>query len=175
MATLTRRAALPELPKARCPAALAIAGADQGSCGIVCRVMKNERATETGEGLNAAQTALARDGSDGVFLTLTGDPSTVERFCCADDDPPVLDSSEKAGGRDTYTYCPVWQAEKLRIEQAREQLAGGGVEPEAEPEQVAHWDDGRGNSRQAPAGSSYDSADPWAKAKRDLDILAPQG
>lgn len=165
-----RRAALDDLPRVVCPAALPIAGALPSCGGVVCRVMQQERGRETGVGYNPAQTALARDGSDGVFLTLAGDPSTVERFCCGDG-VPVMDNREKRGGRDTYTYCPVWQAEQERIAEGRGQLAGGGVLPE--PEKVSHWDDGRGTVREAPAGSSYASEDPWAQARRDLDVLAP--
>jgi hypothetical protein len=170
MGTLTRRAALRDLPAVVCPAALPIAGALPSCGGVVCRVMAQERSRETGIGITPAMTARARDGSDGVFLTLTGDPSTVERFCCGDG-VPVMDNREKFGGRDTYTYCPVWQAEQERIADGRSQLAGGGVIEE--PEKVSHGDDGRGNVREAPAGSSYAAQDPWAQARRDLDVLAP--
>jgi hypothetical protein len=91
---------------------------------------------------------------------------------CRGDAIPVLDD---AGGkvRDSYTYCPTWQAEKQRIAEGREQLKGGGLAPEPDPP-VAHFDDGRGNVREAPVGSTYDDPDPWSRARRDLDVLVPE-
>lgn len=155
MATLTRRAQLPVVPRVVCPAASPIAGAVSADSGVICRAMLMDRAREAGLGLSPAQLALARDGSDGVLLTAKSDPSTIEGMCCADEDPPVLDEFEKPGGRATYTYCPVWQAEKERIAEGRETLA-----EEREPETVAH---GVGGSA---------AGDPWANARRDLDLLA---
>jgi hypothetical protein len=150
---------------------LPIFGDRPGTCGVICRVMQQDRAKEDGVGVNAQQLAIAREGGEGdVFLTVETDPSTVERLCFGRG-VPVLDERELPANRDSYTYCPVWQAERQRIEDGRRQLAGGGVEDEPEP--VAHWDDGRGGVRQAPAGSSWDSADPWAQARADLDVLAP--
>jgi hypothetical protein len=113
-----------------------------------------DREREAGLGLSPAQLALSRDGSDGVLLTAKSDPSTIERMCCAEQDPPVLDEFDKAGGRETYTYCPVWQAEKDRIAAGREMLA-----EQREPEPVSM------------GVSSASDADPWASARRDLDLL----
>lgn len=155
MATLTRRKSLAVVPGVVCPAAAPIAGAVAANAGVICRVMQMDRDREQGSGLTLAQHAMARDGSDGVLLTAKSDPSTIERMCCADADVPVLDHFEKRGGRETYTYCPVWQAEKERIAEGRAMLA----DPPA-PELVSHFDESR------------DAADPWLQARRDLDLLA---
>lgn len=161
-----------------------MAGAQPSCGGVVCRVMQQEHGRVDGLGMNPKQLATARDGGSAVFMTLTGDPSTIERFCCGDG-VPVLDEFEKRGGRDTYTYCPVWQAEKERVADGRRELKGGGVQ---EPEAVASWDDGRmredadrlverlygedGESGLRGTASSQESADPWAQARRDVDLLA---
>lgn len=144
--------------------------------------MQQDRAKEDGVGVNPAQLAIARAGGGGdVFLTIENDPSTVERLCFGEA-VPVLDEREVPGNRASYTYCPVWQAEHKRVQDGRRQLAGGGVEDQPEP--VSHFHDGRSpgswdpgilGRNGAPAGSSYDSDDPWAQARRDLDVLAPQG
>lgn len=160
------------VPATVCPAAAPVSGTTPERAGVVCRVIQQDRAREGGVGMNPAQLAIARSGGDGdVVLTVKGDPSTIERFCCGDAVPVLDDAGGKA--RDSYTYCPVWQAEKLRIEQGREMLAGGGLAPEPDPP-VAHFDDGRGNVRDAPVGSSYDDPDPWSRARRDLDVLVPE-
>lgn len=137
----------------------------------MCRVIARDRQAETGLDIDPAQLAIAREGGEGdTFLTVATDPSTVRNLCFGDA-VPVLGEREVPGNRASYTYCPVWQAERARIDDGRRQLAGGGLEDE--PEAVSHWDDGRGGERTAPAGSSYDAADPWAQARRDLDVLAP--
>lgn len=124
---------------------------------------------ERGEGMTAGEHAIAREGGDGdVFLTIETDPQAVERLCCGDA-LPVLGPSEVPGNRASYTYCPVWQAERERIEAGREALSKP-VEPDPP---VAHWDDGRGGSREAPVGSSFDSRDPWAQARRDVVRVSP--
>lgn len=157
MAKLMRRGALPVLPPVRCPAAVPVAGVTPARCGVVCGVIANDRQRVDGVDMDPRQLAIAREGGDGdTFLTLAGDPSTIERFCCGDG-LPVLDPFEKAGGRDTYTYCPVWQAEKDRIWAGREELS-----EKPEPELVAHG-----------VSSSIEASDPWAQARRDLDVLAP--
>lgn len=131
--------------------------------------MEQDRAREDGTGVTAGQFEVVRRGGDGdVFLSLAGDPQAVKNLCCGGE-LPVLNDREVPGNRASYTYCPVWQAEKDRIAAGREMLS----EPLPEPEAVAHHDDGRGGTRVAPAGSSYDSPDPWAQARRDLDVLAP--
>lgn len=162
MATLTRRKPLPVVPAVVCPAAVPIAGAMPANAGVICRVMEQDRDREQGAGLTPAQHAMTRDGSDGVLLTAKSDPSTIERMCCADADVPVLDHFEKRGGRESYTYCPVWQAEKERIAEGREMLA-----EQHAPEPVSHFDEGRGFGAQ-----SRPASDPWAQARRDLDLLA---
>lgn len=176
MAILMRRAPLAVVGRPKCPAALPVFGATPDRAGVICRVMQIDRSKEQGAGYNPAQLALSRDGSDGVLLTAKSDPSTVERFCCSDADVPVLDHDEKPGGRDSYTYCPVWQAEVERIEAGRRLLAGGGVEPESvesydvTPEMRAAAD---ATVAHTVAQNSGDAEDPWAQARRDLDELAP--
>lgn len=170
MATIARARALPVLPTTACPAAAPIAGVTPDRSGVVCRVMQQDRERDPLLGVNAADAGFIREGGDGdVFLSIEKDPSGVANLCCGSA-LPVLSEDEVPGNRASYTYCPVWQAEKKRIAAGRDQLAGGGV---IEPEPVSHWDDGRGGTRVAPAGSSYDAADPWSQARRDLDLLAP--
>lgn len=146
-----------------------IAGAWPNRSGVVCGVIANDRAREDGTGVTAGEFEFVRQGGDGdVFLSIELDPQAVLNLCCGSE-LPVLNDREVPGNRASYTYCPVWQAEKDRIEAGREMLSEGATEPEP----VAHYDDGRGGTRTAPAGSSYDSPDPWAQARRDLDVLAP--
>lgn len=153
--------------KVHCPAARAVAGVGPDTSGIVCGVIALDRSKEKGFGMNPAQLAVAREGGTGdTFLTLKSDPSTVERFCCGGA-LPVMDARGHYA-RDSYTYCPVWQAEKQRLEDARNGLAGGGV---AGPEPVAHFDEGRGGG--PVPGTTQAADDPWAQARRDLDVLAP--
>lgn len=158
------------LPKeTHCPAARRIVGAIPANSGVVCGVIQNDRLKEKGLGMDPAQTAIARAGGTGdVFLTLKSDPSTVERLCCGDGVPVIDDRGGHA--RDSYTFCPVWQAEQKRIWAGRDELRGGGVV--ADP--VEHYDDGaRTGLNGAPVGSTYDSKDPWAQGRKDLDVLAP--
>lgn len=138
-----------------CPAALPIAGAIPERSGVVCRVMQREHRQDAGVGMNAAQSGFIQNEAEGgVFLTLKSDPSTVVRFCHGDDVPVIDDAGGK--GRDSYTYCPVWQAEVERL------LAGEhSALHDEEPEQVSM------------GVSSMEEADPWAAARRDLDLLAP--
>lgn len=155
MPKIARRAPLPELPKTpSCPAALIVEGAVPARSGIVCGVIANDRRREDGVGMNAGQLAVAREGGDGdVFLSLVGDPSTVKNLCCGDA-LPVLHDGEHAGGRDTYSYCPVWQAEKWRLEHDQDQLGR-----EVEPESVSH------------GVSTLEAEDPWAQARRDAEMF----
>jgi hypothetical protein len=172
MPKIARARALDLLPEPVCPAASAVAGATPGRCGFICRVVQQDRERERALGVTPAQAAFMREGGGGdTFLTIETDPSSVLNLCSGDA-VPVLGEREVPGNRASYTYCPVWQAEKQRIADGRRQLAGGGL---AEPEPVSHFDDGRGGASVAPAGSSYASDDPWAQARRDLDVLAPVG
>jgi hypothetical protein len=149
-----------------------VAGVTPERAGVVCRVMQLDREKDDGVDVTAGQLAIARAGGEGdVLLTVKSDPSSIERFCCGDAIPVLDDAGGKV--RDSYTYCPTWQAEKLRIAEGREQLKGGGLAPEPDPP-VAHFDDGRGNVREAPVGSTYDDPDPWSRARRDLDVLVPE-
>lgn len=152
-----------------CPAAVPIAGVVPHRAGVICEVIRQDRAREQGEGMDATQFAIAREGGDGdVFLTIETDPQAVRNLCCGDA-IPVLGPNEVPGNRASYTYCPVWQAERERIEEGRDALS----KPMPAEPAVAHWDDGRGGKREAPVGSSYDSPDPWAQARRDVLRVAP--
>lgn len=157
MSTIVRRRALDELPEPVCPAALPVAGVTPERAGFVCRVIEQDRGREAGLNMNPAQLAIARRGGDGdTFLTIKTDPSSVLNLCsgCA---VPVLDERDVPGHRASYTYCPVWQAEKDRIHEGREMLS----EP-VEEEPVSY------------GVNSSESEDPWAAARRDLDVLAPE-
>jgi hypothetical protein len=167
MATIARRRELRVLPQVKCPAGSPIAGVTPERGGVVCGVILNDRQREAGFDMDPAQLQIARgegENASDVFLTLKEDPSTVEHLCCGAA-LPVLDRREVPGNRASYTYCPVWQAEKIRLAEDRRGLSD---EPREEP--VSHYDDG---GRPA-VGQSRDAADPWKQARRDLDVLAPQ-
>lgn len=154
MATLTRTRALPVLPSGppACPSALKVHGVTPEKAGVVCRVIEHDRQLESGVGMNPAQLAQAREGGDGdTFLSIVKDPSTVERFCFGDG-VPVVNDLTVGSGRDSYTYCPVKQAEVWAAEHGQEQLgrevpesvATDGFDPGAmEPEirRGGAWDD----------------------------------
>lgn len=138
-----------------CPAALPIFSALPERRGVVCRVMRREHERDAGLNMSAAASGfIQHEAEGGVFLSVKSDPRTVERFChgCA---VPVLDELSVRGGRDSYTYCPVWQAEKDRIADGREHLT-----EEVEPEPVSM-------GVPEPVYS-----DPWEQGRRDLDLLA---
>lgn len=171
---IARHRALPVLPpKTSCPAAIKITGVVPDRSGVICRVIQQDRERERGLDMNPVQFEIAREGGDGdVFLSITKDPQGVKNLCCGEG-MPVLGPKEVPGNRASYTYCPVFQAEKERIEDDRSSLAKPPSEPEPE---ISMFDDGRGGTREAPAGSTYDSNDPWKKAKKDLDVLTrPDG
>lgn len=166
MATIARRRELRVLPRVTCPAAVPVAGVTPERGGVVCGVIARDRRLDEGLDMDPAQLQIARgegEHASDVFLTLKEDPSTVEHLCCGRE-MPVLDRREVPGNRASYTYCPVWQAEKIRIAEDRSMLS---EEPREEP--VAHYDDG---GRPAIV-QSRDAPDPWAQARRDLDVLAP--
>lgn len=172
MATIARRRELRVLPQVTCPAAVPIAGVTPERGGVVCGVIRRDRQLDDGLDMDPAQLQIARgegEHASDVFLTMKEDPSTVEYLCCGRE-LPVTDRREVPGNRASYTYCPVWQAEKIRLEEDRELLS-----EEAREEPVAHFDTGY---RDAPgtlkqAQDSRAAADPWGRARRDLDILAP--
>lgn len=168
---IRRREALPVLPSVpTCPAALIVHGAVPANSGVVCRSMERDRAAEKGIDMNPAQLAVARSGGVGdVFLTLKSDPSTIERLCCGDG-VPVLHDGEMPGGRDTYTFCPIKQAEVWAAEHGQKGLGSRIVEPET----WSHYDPNvKVDDGAPPAGSTHAAADPWAQARADLDVLAP--
>jgi hypothetical protein len=163
MATTIRRTrALPELPKrgARCWAATTVEGASPECSGVLCGVIALDRAKADGIGMSPGQLAQARSGGAGdVFLSIEKDPSTVERLCCGDG-MPVINDLSVGGNRESYTYCPVWQAEKERLAEGRDTL----THP-VEPDSVATegFDPADPEIRRATA------SDPFADA--DLELL----
>lgn len=164
MATIARRRELRVLPQVTCPAAVPIAGVTPERGGVICGVIRRDRQLDAGLDMDPAQLQIARgegEQASDVLLTLKEDPSTVERLCCGRE-LPVIDRHEVPGNRASYTYCPVWQSEKLRIREGREMLSDAPVE-----EPVAHFDAGHRTA------ASHEAPDPWRQARRDLDILAP--
>jgi hypothetical protein len=140
-----------------CPAAFPIAGASRAMAGVVCRAMQQdiEREDGTALGMNAGEYGYLRhEAIAGVHMNLKSDPGTVVGLCHGHGLPVVTDEDHQA--RDHYSYCPVWQAEKERIAAGGDELA-----PEQEPEPVSM------------GVSTQDAPDPWAQARRDLDVLAP--
>lgn len=165
MGIVSEKRGLDVLPAPTCPAALPIAGAMSVNAGVVCGVVANDRAKSDGIGVTAGQLAVQRRGGFGdTFLSMKRDASSVERLCCGDA-LPVLDERGHYA-RDSYTFCPVWQAEKARIEDGRPQMAGGGLLDPEPTEYDAEQDGG------APVGrSSLDDADPWDSALADLELF----
>jgi hypothetical protein len=150
-----------ELPvindRPRCPAALPIAGATRAMAGVVCRAMEQdiERDDGTDLAMNAGQYGyLQHEAVAGVHMNLKSDPKTVVGLCHGDGLPVLTDDDHQA--RDHYSYCPVWQAEKDRIREGRDELA-----PEQQPEPTSM------------GVSSLDAPDPWAAARAGLEELAP--
>lgn len=156
---------LPTIPQGEpaCPAALRVDGACESNAGVVCRVIEQDLKRELGTGMTAGQLGVMRESTGGVFLTMGSDPSTVMRFCFGDA-VPVLDN-RGGKGRDSYTYCPVWQAELERLWEGKDRL----TKP-VEPDPVSMGVDDDGEPVGAETVSS--SEDPWA-ARRALDDLAP--
>lgn len=138
-----------------CPAALPIAGACRSQQGVICREMQVDQESDPGLRMTAGALERVREGEGGTYLNLKGDPSTVTGFCYGDA-LPVIHESDSA--RASYTACPVWQEARDR------HLAGlKGLYDEEEPETVSY------------GVSSLEEIDPWAAARRDLDLLAPPG
>lgn len=136
-----------------CPAAAKIVGASAASSGVICRVMQHEHEQVDPSGMSAGTYAFTKQAEGGVFLTMKSDPTSVVRFCHGHE-LPVLDDAD-GYSRDSYTYCPVWQA-------ARDaQLEGRAMIQDEEPEQVSMG-----------VEDTLSSDDPWAAARRDLDLLA---
>jgi hypothetical protein len=99
----------------------------------VCRVIQQDREREDGIGLSAGGTGAAREAPDGVLQTVaSGDWRINERLCCGQG-VPVLHDDEGPDGTNVsphYTCCPKWQAEKARIAEGRDELAGEDAQPE---------------------------------------------
>lgn len=128
--------------------------------GVVCRAMQQdiERADGTELGMNAGEFGyLQHEATSGVYLNLKSDPATVVGFCHGNGIPVLTDEDHLA--RDHYSYCPVWQSEKKRIAEGRGELV---VEQQPEPVSMGVQE------------STWDAPDPWAQARRDLDLLAPR-
>lgn len=61
------------------------------------------------------------EGTGQEHMLVTADPSIVLGFCCGTSDPPIsLDGEARAH----YAFCPVWQAEQKRIEDAQARAFG---------------------------------------------------
>lgn len=137
-----------------CPAAMAISGACESQRGVICREMQADQEGDAGVDMSAGQLGVLREGEGGVYINVKGDPSTVTGFCHGDGLPVLTD--EDGQGRASYTYCPTWQAARDR------HLAGkDGLYDELEPEPVS-------------MGVEVEEiVDPWAAARRDMAILAP--
>lgn len=146
---------LPRVPV--CPAAAPIAGAVPEAAGVVCRIMKREYEQTPHDGMNAAQYGFTtREATGGILLTLKSDPSTVIRFCHGNA-VPVL-TNEDGLSRDSYTYCPVWQADRDAKLEGRKRAT-----IDEEPEPVSMGMPG--------AEHSLEASDPWGQARHDLDLL----
>lgn len=143
---------LPQDPA--CPAALKVTGASSGRRGVVCRIMQADQEADPGVDMNPRQLEVLRETQGGVYLSVEHDPSTVVMFCHGTAVPVV--TNEDGQGRASYTYCTTWQTARDR------HLAGlEGLADPVEPEPVAM------------GVGSHDAPDPWAQARRDLDLLAP--
>lgn len=139
---------------AKCPAAVGIVGASASQQGTICRVMQRDHEDDPGLNMGAAATGfIHHEATGGVYLNLKSDPATVTKFCHGDA-VPVVTEDDVPGGRASYTYCPTWQAEKLRIAEGRDYLLS-----DPEPEAVAM------------GVSTADSADPWAQAQADIELF----
>lgn len=144
-----------------CPAAAKIVGACTENSGVICRVMRREHELTDPSGLTAGAYGFTVHGATGgVLLTMKSDPSSVVRFCHGGE-LPVLDEAD-GYARDSYTYCPIWQAEKERIAAGEDTITN-----EAEPESVSM------GIADAIDEGSLSASDPWAQARYDLDVLAP--
>jgi hypothetical protein len=154
-----------ELPMApsgapTCPAAAKIEGACTANSGVICRVFQREHEQVDPHGMSAGTYGFTKQATGGVLLTMKSDPSSVVRFCHGSDLPVVTDEDGQA--RDSYTYCPIWQAEKERIWAGDDSITN-----EAEPESVSM------GLADAIEDGSLGAGNPWAQARRDLDLLAP--
>lgn len=139
---------------ATCPAALPIAGACRSQQGVICREMEIDAEGDAGHRMTPRALEVIRESEGGKYLNVKSDPSTVTGFCHGNALPVV--TNDDGQGRASYTYCPTWQAARDR------HLAGlDGLYDEQEPEPVS-------------MGVEADPLeDPWTRARRDLDDLAP--
>lgn len=124
----------------------------------------NQRQRELGLDMTPAQQEVKREADAGAFLSLTQDPSGVEHLCCGDA-VPVVHAGEVPGNRASYTYCPVWQADKARIWAGSDQLTEENI-----PDRVSYGVEGQGPDG-LPLGTTLSDANPWASARRGLDTL----
>lgn len=93
------------MPEATCPAATLIEGPPARGPSALCGVMANERA-QLGSGAE-------RNAEHGPLVTSRDDPSSFHGFCCG-----------------AYRKCPIWRAEKGRIEAARARVTAPPVKPD---------------------------------------------
>lgn len=97
---------MPDQLTPRCPAAEAIGGPVCGGPSIVCRIMQREGQAQDG----------ILEGAGQEHLLVTTDPSLVLGFCCGTAYAPI---SLEGEARAHYAFCPIWQAERKREEEAK--------------------------------------------------------
>lgn len=74
---------------------------------MICGVQRREG--------QAADAILEGDGQE--HITASGDPSLYYGFCTGTAlGPATTEQAEGAEAKGCYCYCPIWQAEKKRIE-----------------------------------------------------------
>lgn len=123
--------------------------------GVVCGVVLRDVQKASGVGMSPQELAEIQHDHENasVYLNLKSDPKTVTGFCHGNALPVLHDGDGQA--RASYTYCSTWQAEKDRIARGDSELVH-----ELEPEPVS-------------MGIDEPDGDPWMRARRDLDELAP--
>lgn len=103
-----------DLPTVRavCPAAEQLAGPPVGGPSVICRAMVGDeiQTDQILHGQSVSPLVLARR-----------DPSTLYGFCCGTAIPRSTDDDVEVRG--SYTFCPVWEAEKKRIWERKEMMA----------------------------------------------------
>jgi hypothetical protein len=102
-----------DLPAAipTCPAAEALEGPPTAGPSVVCRAMvRDEEQTDQ----------IVHGESASPLVTARRDPSTLYGFCCGKAIP--RSTADDVEARASYTFCPVWELEKKRIEERKEMM-----------------------------------------------------
>jgi hypothetical protein len=89
----------------QCPAALPLEGPPGPGPSVVCRVMEQEKER------------IKHGDSRAIHVIAAKNPNALFGFCCGRGLPVVDEVPEQ--GRGHHTACPVWRAEKLRIQEGR--------------------------------------------------------